>query len=514
MAMGWRVIFILFVFLIASCAQKAEKVERTASAVSKEIDRKAEEVRKEAKIPLLPPRVPPPAIPPTYKPIDPFEGRTFSMSAVSAPLTKVLYAIADGAGMNLIISPEVDTNKTITATFNNVPLKDALEIIMDMTGLYYEVRGNVLYIKEFMTKTFKIPYIHTTTNFSSSLGGDVLGGALTAGTVTTGTVAIGTTGFGSTGLRGNFTLDYKNPEGAGDIYKQIEENVKALLSKEGRYVLNRFTGTLVVHDRKKNIREIERFMKKVLSQIGKQVLIEAKIVEIALSDTFQYGIDWGAFFRDVFGTGANITLSQTLSIPTGGFASLNVVSSDFTALINALSTYGKVYTLSNPRIMVANGQTALIATGIVTPFFERQAVTLTGTTTTQLQENIVKTNVLEGVLLGVTPYIDEKGNIVLNIVPVSTRLEGTKTLESNGQIIAEAPVLNVKETGTVVKARDGDLIVIGGLIGDVKSVEERKVPGLGDIPVLGYLFKGKRVVKEKRELIIFLKPRIVDNIGL
>ncbi|WP_457600139.1 pilus (MSHA type) biogenesis protein MshL [Hydrogenivirga sp.] len=514
------VVLILFLGFLTSCAQKADEVDRTAKAVDKEINEsRAKVVRQTRPVPLKP-DVPPPILAPTYKEIDPFEGKTFTMSAVSAPLTKVLYAIADGAGLNLIISPEVDAKQTVTATFNRVPMREALDIIMDMTGLYYEVRGNVLYVKELMTKSFRIPYIHTTTSFNSSLGGDVLGGALTAGT--TGTLGTSTTtattgtlgGIGGTGLRGNFVLDYKNPEGANDLYKQLEENVKALLSKKGKFVLNKFTGTLVVTDRRKNVEEVERFIREFVNKIGKQVLIEAKIVEIALSDAFQYGIDWSTFFRDVFGTGANLTLSQTLAIPTGGYFSLGVVSSDFNTLVNALATYGKVYTLSNPRIMVSNGQTALIATGVVTPFFERQAVTITGTTTTQLQENIVKTNVLEGVLLGVTPHIDENGNIVLNIVPVATRLEGTKTLERNGQVIAEAPILNVKETGTIVRVRNGELVVIGGLIGDVKSVEEKKVPGLGDIPLLGYLFKSKRVVKEKRELIIFLRPRVVDNIGL
>ncbi len=512
------VILLSVLFLTFSCAQKEQVAQDPVKKVSREIERKEKEVKRVARLPLPPPKTPPPILPSTYKEIDPFEGKTFTMSAVSAPLTKVLYAIADGAGLNLIISPEVDTSQKITATFNRVPMREALDIIMDMTGLYYEVRGNVLYVKEFMTKTFKIPYIHTTTSFNSSLGGDVLGGALTAGTVGTvgtfGATAGVAGGIGGTGLRGNFVLDYKNPEEANDLYKQLEENVKELLSKRGKYVLNKFTGTLIVTDRRKNVEEIEKFLKQFIKKIGRQVLIEAKIVEIALSDVFQYGVDWSALFRDVFGTGANVTLSQTLSIPTGGYFNLNVVSSDFTTLINALATYGKVYTLSNPRIMVSNGQTALIATGIVTPFFERQAVTITGTTTTQLQENIVKTNVLEGVLLGVTPHIDENGEIVMNIIPVATRLEGTKTLENNGQVIAEAPILNVKETGTIVRVRDGELVVIGGLIGDVKSVQEKKVPGLGDIPVLGYLFKSKRTVKEKRELIIFLRPRIIDNIGL
>ncbi|MDQ7039206.1 MAG: hypothetical protein Q9N26_08475 [Aquificota bacterium] len=467
--------------------------------------------------PLPPP--PPPVIAPTYREIDPFEGKTFTMSAVEASLTKVLYAIADGAGLNLILSPEVDPNIRITATFTRVPMREALEIIMDMTGLYYEIVGNVLYVKAIMTRTFRLPYVHTVTEYSSSLGGDVLGGALAFGGGFAGGFAgglggtLGTAGIGSTGLRGNFTVDYRNVEGSTDFYAQVEENIKQLLSEKGKYVLNRFTGTLVVTDYRKNVEKVEEFIERLKAQVGKQVLIEAKIVEIALSDEFQYGVDWQAFFRDLFGTGATLTLSQNLSIPEGGVFSLRVVSADFSTLINALSRYGKVYTLSNPRIMVANGQTALIATGLVTPFFERQALTLIpgATQAPQVTENIVRTTVLEGVLLGVTPFIDEEGNVILNIVPVSTRLEGTRTFEREGEVLAEAPVLNVKEAGTVVKVRDGDLIVIGGLIGDVKGVEERKVPGLGDIPVIGYVFKHRREFKEKRELIIFLRPRIVNR---
>ncbi len=510
-------LIVLLALLLTACAHKTEESERTADAVEREIDREWSAL----KTPVSRPPVPPPIPPPTYREIDPFEGKSFTMSAVSAPLTKVLYAIADGAGLNLILSPEVDPDQRVTATFENVPMKIAIDIIMDMTGLYYEVKGNVLYVKETVTRTFKLPYVHTVSEYRSSLGGDVLGGALSVGLGSTGTAGTAAaagrgTGYGGGvgGLRGNFTLDYRSPQGINDFYSQIEENLKGLLSDRGKYVLNKFTGTLVVTDRRANVEKVAEFIEKLRREISKQVLIEAKIVEIALYDRFQYGIDWSAFFRDVFGTGANVTLSQNLSIPTGGFASLSVVSSDLTTLINALATYGKIYTLSNPRIMVSNGQTALIATGIVTPFFERQAVTLTGTTTTQIQENIVKTNVLEGVLLGVTPYVDERGNIVLNIIPVSTRLEGTKTLERNGEVLAEAPILNVKETGTVVKVRSNELVVIGGLIGDVKGVEERKVPGLGDIPVLGYLFKSKRVFREKRELIIFLRPRIVDRTGL
>jgi MSHA biogenesis protein MshL len=455
--------------------------------------------------------VPPPALEPTYKEIDPFEGRTFSMSAVDAPLTRVLYAMAQGAGLNLIISPEVDTTKTITGTFTNVPLREALDIVMDMTGLYYEVRGNVLYVKELMTKTFRLPYVNTVSDYSSSLGGDVLGGAIATGGATGGTAGTaGTAGAGGSGLRGNFTLDYRTSGEATDFYKQLEENVKSLLSDKGKYVLNRFTGTLVVTDRKRNVEKVEILVRRLRKEIGKQVLIEARIVELALTDEFQLGIDWSLLLSDVLGSGVSLTLSQGLSLDGGGYLNLNVVSGNFSTLVNALSQYGKVHTLSNPRILVSNGQTALIATGRITPFFERQAISISpGTAPTQVTENILRTNILEGIVLGVTPYIDDAGNIVMNIVPVATRLEGTKRLIENGRVLAEAPILNVKETGTIIRVRDGQLVIIGGLIGDINSKTDEKVPLLGDIPFVGNLFKRKRMLKEKRELIIFIKPTLV-----
>lgn len=506
--------FLAVLFLmISSCAQKAGG--EADGRVEKEEKKLVEKFNKQRKLAesrrYIPPSIPPPIPAPTYQEIDPFEGKKFTMSAVGAPLIQVLYSIADGAGMNLIISPEVNAGQSITATFSDVPLKEALDIVMDLTGLYYEIRGNVLYIKEMMTKTFKLPYISTVTNFNSSLGGDVLGGALSGGIAGGVTGGVGGAGFGTSGLRGNFTIDYQSPQGATDFFAQLEDNLKSVLSERGKYTLNRFTGTLVVTDRRKNVEKVEKLIKRLLEEVGRQVLIEAKIVELALSDQFEFGIDWGAFFRDVFALGGNITITQSLALQSGGFGNINVVSGDFNMIVNALSSYGKVYTLSNPRILVSNGQTALIATGQITPFFERQAISFLpgGGLTQQVQESILRTNVLEGVLLGVTPYISDKGEIVMNIIPVATRLEGTKRLLDNGRVLAEAPILNIKESGTIIRVRDGQLIVIGGLIGDVTRTYRDKIPGLGDIPFLGNLFTRKRVLKEKRELIIFIKPTVV-----
>ena len=522
MALHKPLILIALLSLILSCAQKPNKAAKEIKRLKKELDKSIVQTkRQEAEsLPLSQP-LPPPVLPETYAEVDPFEGRAITLSAANAPLRQVLYTIAKGSGLNLILAPEVNPNLQVTANFENVPAKEALQVIMDMTGLYYEIRGNVLYVRGIMTKTFKLPHVNVVPDYTSSLGGDVLGSSLSAGVGGFGGTALsigggfgGLGGFSGTGgLRGNYSVNFKATADDLDFYKQLEENVKALLSDNGSYVLNRFTGTLVVTDWRANVEAVENLIKRLVQEVKKQVLIEAKIVEIALRDEFQYGIDWNRLFRDIFKTKANVTITQSLSLPDGGYATLSVVSMDFGVVINALARYGKVHALSNPRIMVSNGQPALIATGIITPFFERTLTTVTGTAVTQLQQSITRTNVLEGLLLGVIPKVEEDGTILMNIVPVSTRLEGTKTFEISGDVVAEAPILNIKEAGTTVRVRSGDLVVIGGLISEAKGFEERKVPGLGDIPFLGVLFKSKRVFKEKRELIIFLRPVLVQNSG-
>jgi len=512
----FKVIFIFILTFFVSCGSTSTKKIEDKKELKKEIKKEEEVVYK----PVIKP--PPKIVKPVIKKISPFKDKFFTFSADQVPLKAVLYAIANDTGMNLIISPDVNPNILITANFNKTPVEDALKVVTDLAGVYYQIKGNIIYIKGSTTKTFHIPYVHTNSSFSSKLGGDVLGGAMQTGGggigggYGGGTIGGGTSGSTARSISGDFSLKYENPEEINDFYGQIENGLKNILKEDtegekfsaslakSSFTLNKFTGTLVVTASKYKMRKVEKFLKKILSEVKKQVLIESKIVEVTLSDGMQYGINWSALLRNV--AGASISLRQTLALPSS-YGEVVVAGLDFNAVINALSSVGRIETLSNPRIRVLNGQTALISSGVVVPYWEKQITTL-GTTTVTQSVMYIRRSVLSGVLLGVTPYI-EGDHIMINIVPVSTKIEGTKQLVENNEVVAEAPVLNIKEAGTIIKVKDGDLIIIGGMINTEKRVEENKIPLLSNIPVFGNLFKNKKVYREKKELIIFLKPRII-----
>jgi MSHA biogenesis protein MshL len=299
-----------------------------------------------------------------------------------------LYAIFKGTPYNVIFAPDVDSNKAITLNFKDINLKDALETIMDVAGLSYEVRDKVIYVKGTITKIYKLPYIKTVTSYNSSLGGNVTGGQRGGGAGTGG----GGTATAGGGINGEFQVDYSIDQ--NDLFAQIEDNIKNILSKNGKYALNKMTGVLVVEDTKDRVEFVEEYLARLKREIDKQVLIEAKILEVSLSDSYSFGVDWNAIFKKVADSG--IVYSQTLAIPNS-VASLTILRSDMNAVINAIATFGDIKTLSNPRVIVLNNQPAVLTSGRIIPFWTKQlnivGANVGGTTTTayllqRIQEEI------------------------------------------------------------------------------------------------------------------------------
>ncbi len=511
MALYFRLVLASLI-VVAGCASKSQvKNEKTNNISLQEKYLKQKSTKEENNRNVFNPPPPPKIIRPPKIQFDPFKDKFFSFNARNTPVLNVLYAIANDVGMNLVVAPDVDLSKTITANFNRTSAKNAIDIVMDLAGFYYEIKGNVIFVKATMTKTFHIPYVHSDSNYKVSLGGDVLGSAQAASQV--GGIGGGIGGTGGTGtsnqLTGNFSLKYKSPKDINDFYGQIEQNVAQILEGKGNYSLNRFTGTLVVKASKDKIKLIKNFLNRIKRETKKQVLIEAKIVEVTLSNKFEYGIDWSLLLRDFIGTGAVANISQSLALPFGN-GQVSVTGADFSLVLNALSSVGKVETLSNPRIRVINGQSAIISTGRIVPFWEKQVQTLTAQTTSQ-EVTYIRNSVLDGILLGVSAYINEDGTVTLNIVPVSSKIEGTKKLIENGKVQAEAPILNIKETGTIIKARNNDLIIIGGLIGTDTQNTKEGIPYFENLPVVGKVFQRNVKSHEKKELIIFLKPTLIKN---
>ena len=246
-------------------------------------------------------------------------------------------------------------------------------------------------------------------------------------------------------------------------------------------------------------------------QFNKQILIEAKILEVSLNKSHQLGINWDVVGKSVFSPGDTLEIGQSLGLTSAVAGTMTYSSNNFNALINAIDENGKIDTLSNPRIKVLNGQSAIISSGKLVPYWEKQVDTTQGTATSDTQVTYNRRDVLDGVTMGVTPTIMSNGRIMLNITPISSSIEGEKEyFDENGNSVATAPIINIKEAGTIIFAKNNDLVLIGGLISNSVSKQDTSVPYLSDIPYFGSLFKRVEDTKEKKELVILLRIKVIE----
>jgi len=457
-------------------------------------------------------KTPPPALvlPPIYHKLSIFDNKTITFSAKNASLANVLYSISKISGVNLVIDKDVDTKTPITLSVHDANLKEVLNIVSNMSGCYYVVRGNILHVKEYMRKVFLIPYVHTTSSSDTKLGGNMLSSVNTSSSGGSGGGGSGGSGGGGIGVKGAYRLNFKNSKKENNFYDDLQNNIKALLSKHGSYTLNRFSGVLSVYDKRNNILAISRMIKDVLKQADKQVLIEAKILEVTLNHSHQLGVNWNLVGKDILKAGDTFTLNQTLGLPgtTAGSASYN--SSSFQAVINALNQAGRIDTVSNPRITVLSGQSAIISSGKLVPFFSKYIQFTQGTSLSNSQITYTQSNILNGVTMGVTPTVMKNGKIMLNIIPITSTIESVKKqYDSTGTVVASAPVINIKELGTTIYANNNSLVFIGGLISNSVSKQKQSVPFLDKLPFIGSFFTQTINTTQKKELVILLRLRVI-----
>ncbi len=292
-----------------------------------------------------------------------------------------------------------------------------------------------------------------------------------------------------------FTLQYANAEAiANRIQNELTPGI-------GSVFFDMNTNKLFIKDLPDNLPYIRQLID-TLDQKTRQVLIEAKILQISLNDNFKLGVDWNVLTRQFSG---DIDIGSRFRIlsdtdPGGRITTTGLVSGDFTfnGLIEALQTVGKTELLSNPRIMCIDGEEAHILVGSTVPYKTIDTRDVQGVFTTF--EKVVTVEV--GVKLNVTPIINEDGFITMKIRPEVS--EVTKFIDN-------IPVVDKSESETTVIVKDGVTIVIGGLIKDQKIVTENKVPIVGSIPILGIPFRSKNKINAKTELVILLRPQIISG---
>jgi len=426
---------------------------------------------------------------------DPLENHLVSFSMVGEDLQIILYSLSQAVGMNLIIDPAISAEKRpLTLNFQNVSAATVLKEILKNYDLYYEIHENVIRILPFQERIFKLDFLDTNITTSFEVGGDVLGAAKTA-----------TSG----GLKGRFELSGQTSK-HGNSYDVLEKMVTQIISKSGKYSLNRLSGSLYIKDTPSIIQSISKLITHYKHMLSRQILIETRIIEVGLSDEYQYGIDWSVL-RD---KAAALTSNTSVAWNLGTGLVLSHANKDVSidAAMEALKTFGNAKVVSNPSIRVKHGKPALISVG--TSFTYKKEVQTTREVTSGTDRevtNVVVSTVFDGLILGVIPFIGKNKRISLLINPINSSVDRASLVpESVGgdQEIA-LPEVRVKEMSTTIALEDGDVVVLGGLIDKVQGSQTKEVPILSAIPIFGYLFKNEFNTEEIRELVIILTAKLI-----
>lgn len=455
---------------------------------------------------IRPPEIPVPLLPQveTEKKMV-LEGpkEVFSFSLREADVRDVLRAIGKQTNYNVVMEPDV--TGTCTVDLKNVTLKSALDYILTPLNYVWRIEERTIYVSKpkIETKVYPLNYLALRKRGLSTLRG--------------------TTGTERTAKEEAIKVE---SETESDIFKALEADIAKLLSPDGRFAVNKEASLLVVMDYPRNLRNVELYLEAIQGSIRRQVMIEAKIVEVELNDRSKEGVNWAyinARWDDLTMNMEQALVSpQTkyfnipkveqalLPAPPTQYVRFGVLSGQkLEAFIDLLKTQGKINIVSAPKVATLNNQRAVIKVATEDVFFETTTVVTAGapaTTTTTPRYVTV------GLILDVIPQIDESGTITMNIHPVLTEKVGEARSGETGTVIT-APILAVREVDTIVRVREGESVVIGGLIKDKQTETSSGLKGAMDIPLLGGFFKTKTKEVVRTELVIFLTPRIVYQGG-
>lgn len=436
-----------------------------------------------------------------------------------APLPVALRTLARASDTPILAEPEL--TGTVTLELRGGTLRHALDAITAPLGYHYGQEAGGLMVRRLKTVLYTINYPQLVRSGSGSAS-ITLGGANGGN---------GTNGFGQPGLSPAQQAQALGVNGSGSDATQVsisqenqntfwttlEVELKAMLGDGDALVLNRFSGVAQVTAPLGRHQIIAAFIELVNRRITQQVEIEARLVEVTLRDEQKLGVDWDLAAASI---GRQATLTAGSPVEVTGVGGTLLGANTFTAtlgwekataLIHALKAQGDLKTVAQPRLRALNNQTAFIKVGEDRPFFRLQQSTTFqqgGTTVpvNQTQESFSISTITIGTILAVTPQIDGNGVITLDVLPAITRLQAIVTSPDGRQT---APVTEVKQASTIVRLRDGETAVIGGLISEETGESTRAVPVLGAVPVMGSAFRSKAKLRQRTELVIFLTPRLV-----
>ena len=432
------------------------------------------------------------------------------------PLPAALRAL--GRTGKTLIYAESGIAGDVTADFAGGTLRVALTALVEPAGLFFEETPAGIVVRQRKTVLYAIDYPQLTRSGSGSASITLGGATGGSGGNFNGTQHIvqQQQNLANGNIASDATQVSISQENQNTFWTTFEAELRAMLKDGDSLVLNRFSGVAQIAAPVRRHESIRAFIELVNRRITQQVEIEARLVEVTLRDEQKLGVDWDLAATTL--DGVRLQARSPLDVAGVGGAVLGANSFAATlgfgrasAVIQALRQQGEVKTVAQPRLRALNNQTAFIKVGEDRPFFRLQQTTTLqqpGATTAfnQTQETFSVSTITIGTILAVTPQIDGDQMITLDVLPAITRLQAIVTSPDGRQT---APVTEVKQASTIVRLRDGETAIIGGLISEETGETERQIPVLGQLPLVGAAFRSKAKLRARTELVIFLTPRIV-----
>jgi len=472
----------------------------------------------------------PQAIPMREQPIE--SSPRFNVSALNVPMTDFLASLVADSAYSVMVHPDVGGQ--ISLQLKQVTVGEVMQQLQQMYGFDIRLQGTIysVYPAGLRSETIAVNYLMMQRSGLSSIA--VNSGGVSQDSQNNSGNSQNQGNRSNNSNQNNGLVGGQNQNGqqqfngsmiqsssTTDFWKDLEKAVSGILGngEQRSVVVSPQAGLVTVRGMPAEIAAVKAFLQQSEQHLQRQVILEAKIIEVTLNDEFQQGINWQNALANVGST--NFTFNSTAgnfgngtTNDIGGINTLSFQNADFNGVLKLLDTQGDAQVLSSPRVTAINNQKAVIKVGqdeyFVTDVSSNTSTTSNGTTNTT--PSISLRPFFSGIALDVTPQIDANGQIILHVHPsVTETAEQTKTIQlSDENVILPLAQSNIRESDTIIRAGNGEIVVIGGLMQTVVSEQESGVPGLRSIPLLGNLFKSKSKVEKKKELVILLKPTVVD----